>query len=228
MNSAPRTQTPGPPHTPEPPPPVDRSAPAPLPAAVKHPMTHPAFDAYAFDFDGTLADTADVNHRAVRASLAAHGVTVSLAWVVAAPVFTAAQLRRRLGLTPAALPEETFVEAARAYWLTHTDLIRPIHATARIARAAAAHAPVAVVSANYSDIVRRGLTVVGLDDLPWTVVGRDDVPHAKPAPDAYLHAARLLDVAPGRCLAHEDTDDGIAAATAAGMNVVDIRRRPWQ
>ncbi len=84
------------------------------------------------------------------------------------------------------------------------------------------------MSANYSDIVRRGLTVVGLDDLPWTVVGRDDVPHAKPAPDAYLHAARLLDVAPDRCLAHEDTDDGVAAATAAGMNVVDIRRRPWQ
>lgn len=193
-----------------------------------HDGTHTTYDAYAFDFDGTLADTADLNHAAVQASLAAHGITVSLAWITAAPAFTAAQLRRRLGLTPAALPEDTFVEAARTYWLTHTDRIKPIAAAANTARTVAEHAAIAVVSANYSDIVRHGLTVVGLDDLPWTIVGRDNVPHPKPAPDAYLHAAHLLDVDPRRCLAHEDTDEGITAATAAGMSVIDIRQRPWQ
>ncbi|MEU3960333.1 hypothetical protein AB0F42_10990 [Streptomyces buecherae] len=44
--------------------------------------------------------------------------------------------------------------------------------------------------------MRHGLAVVGLFGLPWAIVGRDDVAHPKPAPDAYLHAARLLDVAP--------------------------------
>ncbi|MEE1825378.1 HAD family phosphatase [Streptomyces sp. BE20] len=187
-----------------------------------------AYAAYAFDFDGTLADTSDINHGSVQASLAAHGITVTLDWVAAEPVFTARQLRRRLALSAAALPEETFARAARAYWFANTDRIRPITAASTTARAAAEHAAIAVVSANYSDIVRHGLEVVGLDDLPWTVVGRDHVAHPKPAPDAYLHAARLLGVEPGRCLAHEDTDEGVTAATAAGMHVIDIRHRPWR
>ncbi|MFG2233593.1 HAD family hydrolase [Streptomyces sp. NPDC048723] len=125
------------------------------------------------------------------------------------------------------MPDETFVEAARAHWFAHTDLIRPIAAASAAARSAAEHAPIAVVSANYSDVVRHGLTVVGLDDLPWTIVGRNDVTPTKPAPDAYLHAARLLGVLPDQCLAHEDTDEGITAATTAGMNVIDIRHHHW-
>ncbi|MEU7011464.1 HAD family phosphatase [Streptomyces sp. NPDC046332] len=186
------------------------------------------YDAYAFDFDGTLADTAALNHAAVRAALAEHGITVTLAWVAAEPTVTAGQVRRRLALPPTTLPDETFVAAARAHWFAHTDRIRPIAAAAVAARAAADRAPIAVVSANFSDVVRHGLTVVGMGDLPWTVVGRDDVTHTKPAPDAYLHAARIMGVEPARCLAHEDTDEGITAATKAGMRVVDIRHRPWQ
>ena len=189
---------------------------------------HGAYAAYAFDFDGTLADTADINNGAVQASLAAHGITVTLAWLTAEPAFTAGQLRRRLAIPPAVLPEETFVQAARAYWFANTDRIKPIPAAATAARTAAEHAALAVVSANYSDIVRHGLTVIGLDDLPWTVVGREDVPRAKPAPDAYLRAARLLGAEPSRCLAHEDTDEGVTAATTAGMHVLDIRHHPWR
>ncbi len=186
------------------------------------------YAAYAFDFDGTLADTTELNHACVLTALAAHGITVTPQWLAAEPVFTARQLRRRLGIPPASLPQRTFAEAARAHWFAHTDRIRPIPAAAAAARAAAEHAAVAVVSANYSDIVRHGLALVGLDDLPWTIVGRDHVPHPKPAPDAYLHAARLLNIAPTRCLAHEDTDEGITAATAAGMPVIDVRQHPWQ
>ncbi|MEV7782438.1 HAD family phosphatase [Kitasatospora sp. NPDC088351] len=195
--------------------------------ATTTPAGHDTYSAYAFDFDGTLADTADINHGAVQASLAAHGITVTLTWLAAEPAFTAGQLRRRLALPPAALPEDTFVQAARAYWFANTDRIKPISAVATAARTAAEHAALAVVSANYSDIVRHGLTVIGLDDLPWTIVGRDDVAQPKPAPDAYLHAAHLLRTEPGHCLAHEDSDEGITAATAAGMRVIDIRHRPW-
>ncbi|MFJ8849323.1 HAD hydrolase-like protein [Streptomyces sp. NPDC102437] len=157
-------------------------------------MTHgrdTQYAACAFDFDGTLADTADLDHRAVQASLAAHRITVSLAWIASEPVFTAAQLRRRLGIRPPDLPQDTFAEAARTYWFAHTDRIRSIAASN-----AADHAAITVVSANYSDVVRHGLEAMGVHDLPWTVVGREETPRTKPAPDGYLHAARLLGITP--------------------------------
>ncbi len=45
----------------------------------------------------------------------------------------------------------------------------------------------------------------------------------KPAPDIFLRAAEALGVAPSRCTVYEDSDEGITAARAAGMTVIDVR-----
>jgi beta-phosphoglucomutase-like phosphatase (HAD superfamily) len=44
----------------------------------------------------------------------------------------------------------------------------------------------------------------------------------KPSPDVYAEAARRLGVDPARCIAVEDSSNGIRAAAAAGMAVVAI------
>jgi HAD superfamily hydrolase (TIGR01509 family) len=49
-----------------------------------------------------------------------------------------------------------------------------------------------------------------------------DVPHGKPAPDVYFAAAARLGVAPVRCLAIEDSPNGIASAKSAGMRCVAV------
>lgn len=49
-----------------------------------------------------------------------------------------------------------------------------------------------------------------------------DYARAKPDPEAFLLAAKLLDVPPQSCLVFEDTDFGIQAATAAGMAAVRV------
>jgi len=54
-------------------------------------------------------------------------------------------------------------------------------------------------------------------------VTREDADRGKPAPDLFLEAARRLRVAPQRCLVVEDAEEGLAAARAAGMDVVDVR-----
>ena len=46
---------------------------------------------------------------------------------------------------------------------------------------------------------------------------------AQPAPDIYLLAAERLGVRPGECVVYEDTDEGMSAALAAGMRVIDVR-----
>lgn len=52
------------------------------------------------------------------------------------------------------------------------------------------------------------------------VASADEVDRGKPAPDVYRLAAERLAVDPGRCLAIEDSTNGVRAANAAGMTVV--------
>ncbi|UYH54826.1 HAD family phosphatase [Qipengyuania sp. SS22] len=52
------------------------------------------------------------------------------------------------------------------------------------------------------------------------VFSADAVASGKPAPDIFLHAAQEMGVAPAECLVIEDSENGVKAAVAAGMNVV--------
>ncbi|MCC6472353.1 MAG: HAD-IA family hydrolase [Burkholderiales bacterium] len=52
------------------------------------------------------------------------------------------------------------------------------------------------------------------------LVSGDTTPRLKPAPDSLLHAARLLDLAPGECLYVGDDLRDVQAARAAGMAVL--------
>ena len=55
------------------------------------------------------------------------------------------------------------------------------------------------------------------------MVTNEDVIHQKPAPDIFLEAARRIGVPPQFCRAYEDTDLGMRAIRAAGMDAVDVR-----
>ncbi|MBG0833002.1 HAD family phosphatase [Planomonospora sp. ID67723] len=54
------------------------------------------------------------------------------------------------------------------------------------------------------------------------VVTCEDVARTKPDPEPYLTAARLLGADPVRCVALEDSPNGVTAATAAGCRVVAV------
>lgn len=49
------------------------------------------------------------------------------------------------------------------------------------------------------------------------------VQHAKPHPEIYLLAAKLLEVQPSDCVVFEDSHPGVAAGVAAGMPVIGIQ-----
>ena len=62
------------------------------------------------------------------------------------------------------------------------------------------------------------LGFVGFD----VVVGGDDVTHSKPHPEPYLTAADLLGVNIAECFALEDSEPGIASASASGAVTVGV------
>ncbi|RSS76844.1 HAD family phosphatase [Streptomyces sp. WAC06614] len=187
------------------------------------------YAAQIFDFDGTLVDTGDLNARAVHAALTAHGLhAASLAWLRQAPLADLTALRERLHTDLGArlgCSDGDVVRSARSYWLANAHLATPIPPMVALTRAAARSGPVAVASANDGAIVRAGLAAAGLSDVIGVVVAREDVARLKPAPDAFEAAARRLGVPAARCLAYENTDEGVTAARAAGMHVIDVRHR---
>ncbi|MEU2118146.1 HAD family hydrolase [Streptomyces sp. NPDC016459] len=79
-----------------------------------------------------------------------------------------------------------------------------------------------VVAARLSEDPARSVLLLEAGP-PDALVTRDDVDRGKPAPDIFLRAAEMLGAHPSRCTVYEDSDEGIEAAHAAGMPVIDVR-----
>lgn len=98
-------------------------------------------------------------------------------------------------------------------------IVRP-GARALVAEVAGSGLPYALVTSSRRPFAEAVLEATGLP-FPVTVCG-DDVSETKPAPEPYLMGAKLVDADPERCVALEDSPNGVAAATAAGCKVIAV------
>ena len=89
-------------------------------------------------------------------------------------------------------------------------------------RALAARWPLGLASSANREIIDLVLELAGFGDAFRTTVSSEEVERGKPAPDVYLEAARRLGAAPARCVAIEDSSNGLRAAHAAGMAVIAV------
>lgn len=81
--------------------------------------------------------------------------------------------------------------------------------------------PMALVTNTRRVLTENALNSIGRHYFTVSVCG-DEVEHAKPAPDIYARAARLLGLDASQCLAIEDSVTGSAAAEAAGCAVLVV------
>lgn len=79
---------------------------------------------------------------------------------------------------------------------------------------------VAVVSSSARSWVEGHLERLGLLGLVERTFTSDDVARTKPSPDLYLLALREFGIVPGEGIAFEDSENGVAAAHAAGIPVI--------
>ncbi len=183
-----------------------------------------------FDCDGVLIDSEPLSQALVVEEAASfgwhmseaelHGLT-GLTWSALKPVFEA-----RLGLQ---LPAD---------WATdmQTRLIPRLQAGvcaipgARdiLLAAQALGLPYRIASNSSHQEMQQKFTVTGLLPLvQGRVHSARDVARGKPAPDVFLAAAAAEGVAPEACLVVEDSVPGIAAAHAAGMQVIAYAPRSF-
>jgi HAD superfamily hydrolase (TIGR01509 family) len=81
---------------------------------------------------------------------------------------------------------------------------------------------IAIASSSPYDWVSGHIGRLGLAHFFDHVVAAEHVEAAKPAPDLYLRATRLLGVDPGDAIALEDSPNGVKSAKAAGLFCVAV------
>ena len=84
------------------------------------------------------------------------------------------------------------------------------------------HVPMAVASSSSQDMIKGNLARAGLLDSFSAIVSGLEVEHAKPFPDVFLHAAKLLNAMPERTLVLEDSYNGVRAGAAGGFCTVMV------
>ena len=82
--------------------------------------------------------------------------------------------------------------------------------------------PKAVATSTKTERALEKLEKCGLKDRFATITGGDQIENGKPAPDIYLKAAASIDADPLRCLALEDSPNGVKAGLGANMYVIQI------
>jgi len=181
--------------------------------------------ALAFDFNGTLSDDEPVLFAILSELFAELG----------RPLSSEEYLEHFVGLSDPEIvrvwlgedhPELEAVLAKRVARYTATvadgSTVRPEVREAVLY--AAERVPVAVVSGAHRAEVEPVLAAAGLTEAVAVVVTAEDVRRGKPDPESYVKALALLDrgLQAEDVTVFEDTEAGVAAATAAGMRCVAV------
>ena len=142
----------------------------------------------------------------------------SLGGVPSRDILKVLSAEQGLPLDPLAVAREKEAE-----YLPLIAQVEPINTVVGVARENYGKIPMAVASGGTKRSIETVLEHLGIRDLFQAVVTSEDVVNQKPAPDIFLEAARRLGVPPQFCRAYEDTDLGMRAIRAAGMEAVDVR-----
>jgi len=178
-----------------------------------------------FDFDGTILDTETPEFEEWRALFRARGHDLALDLYqhtvgTVGGYDPCAHLAELTGeeFDHDALREEVWARNRKR--CEAQPLLPGVVERAREARAAGLGT--AIASSSPSHWVDGWLAHHGIASLFDAVCTSDLVDRVKPAPDLFLLAARRLRAEPSRCVAFEDSPNGIRAARAAGMRCVAV------
>jgi HAD superfamily hydrolase (TIGR01509 family) len=183
--------------------------------------------AVIFDMDGVLADTEPIHEIAIGDFLALHGKSLTgseytqFVGLGHRAVWTKLIAMFGLGMSvEECVTDYQPILVSRIVGVPPGPGVRDLVLALR-----AAGIPLGVASSSFRKVVEATLASIGLRDQFAAVVSGEEVGRGKPAPDIYLRAAGFLGVAPGRCVAIEDSRHGVQAARAAGMACLGLASR---
>jgi HAD superfamily hydrolase (TIGR01509 family) len=183
--------------------------------------------AFLFDFDGLIIDTETASRAGWEWLYREHGFELppekwaTLIGTIGAPWSPMDHLEELVG---APLDAEVLNERRRAHELSllEAEEFRP-GILDYLEEAAERGLRTAIVSSSSNRWIDMHLSrLEHAHRWDAIVAANHDVERAKPRPDLYLEACRLLEVEPADAVAFEDSPNGVRAARAAGIFVVAI------
>jgi HAD superfamily hydrolase (TIGR01509 family) len=177
-----------------------------------------------FDCDGTLADTMPLHWRAWQVITRKHNLHFPQDRFYSLGGVPTRDIVKMLGIEQGVTVDHLAIakEKEKAY-LELLHEVQPIHCVVEIARAHRGKVPMAVATGGTHRVMDLVLNHLGIHAWFDAIVTSEDVSNQKPAPDIFLEAARRIGVPPHLCRGYEDTDLGMQAIRAAGMEAIDVR-----
>ena len=177
-----------------------------------------------FDCDGTLADTMPLHWRAWQAVTQRHNLRFPVNRFYALGGVPTRDILKMLSREQGVAIDHIAVALEKENeYVPLIAQVEPVDVVVGIARDHYGTTPLAVASGGTRRIITQVLEHLGIVELFDAIVTSEDVIRQKPAPDIFLEAARRIGVPPENCRAYEDTDLGLQAIRAAGMEAVDVR-----
>lgn len=188
-------------------------------------------EAIVWDFDGVIVDSEPLHYRAFLEVARAFDVTFSYDEYLDRFIGYDDRdaFRVMLGQQPGGSPNEDVnqlqqlcEDKAVAFEHCVAQGVNMLPGAAELIAEAHHAMPIAIASGATRHDIDLILNALGLTGSFQTIVSADDVAQSKPHPASYTMAAQHLGVAPGRCLAIEDTAAGIASARDAGLMTLAV------
>jgi beta-phosphoglucomutase len=178
--------------------------------------------ALLFDFNGTLSHDEPLLCRIYRELFAEQGrpLTEDEYYGQLAGSSEEAIISGWLGVTGQKL--DALVDERVRRYVEAADGSTVTEAVRAAVRHAASLVPVGIVSGAARREIEPVVASAGLTDAFAFLVTADDVVRGKPDPEGYVRALDLLQVPAETVVALEDTEAGVASATAAGVRCVGV------
>lgn len=184
--------------------------------------------AVIFDMDGVLVDATEWHYQALNKALAQYGYHINHTEHLS--LYNGLTTRNKLALLSQTkgLPRdshESIYKLKQQYTIEAIETgCRPFmpHKEALSSLKALGY-KLGLASNSIRNTVELIMQKCELAPMLDCMLSNQDVENAKPAPDIYLKAAELINVAPAECLVLEDNEHGIEAAERAGMHVLVIK-----
>jgi HAD superfamily hydrolase (TIGR01509 family) len=181
-------------------------------------------DGVVFDLDGVLVDSEHVWDEARRELAAERGGRwhdqASRDMMGMSSLEWSRYMHDVIGLEDP--PEEISADVVRRLEEIYRRKLPLIDGAVEAVERVSARWPLGLASSSNRELIDLVLELSGLAPCFRVTVSSEEVARGKPAPDVYLEAARRLQVAPARCAAIEDSENGIKSAKAAGMRVLAL------